>query len=270
MIEMIVTDVDGTLLNSKQKLSVKTASALQRAARLGVRTVVATGKTRGPWARDLYGKLGRENRQMPGLFIQGLVTCDGRGQVLESRTLERGCVKEILRFAGVRGCVVVAFCGDEIICSSRNASTDRVLDYGEPTPIECGDLLEKSDEYEVNKLLMFGDEGEVAAYRAEAENLLEEICDVTVAVPGMLEFLPKGASKGAAVRALCESLDVDPAYVLALGDGDNDIEYVQAAGLGIAMSNARDVLKAVADRETEFSNDDDGVAIELRRLGLIS
>ena len=76
LIEMIVTDVDGTLLNSKQKLSVKTASALQRAARLGVRTVVATGKTRGPWARDLYSKLGRENRQMPGLFIQGLVTCD--------------------------------------------------------------------------------------------------------------------------------------------------------------------------------------------------
>lgn len=268
LIEMIVTDVDGTLLNSKQKLSVKTASALQRAARLGVRTVVATGKTRGPWARDLYGKLGRENRQMPGLFIQGLVTCDGRGQVLESRTLERGCVKEILRFAGVRGCVVVAFCGDKIICSSRNASTDRVLDYGEPTPIECGDLLEKSDEYEVNKLLMFGDEGEVAAYRAEAENLLEEICDVTVAVPGMLEFLPKGASKGAAVRALCESLDVDPAYVLALGDGDNDKEMLSYAGLGIAVGNASEATKAIADVVLDETNDEDAVAAAVEKYVL--
>ena len=269
MIEMIVTDVDGTLLNSKQKLSVKTASALQRAARLGVRTVVATGKTRGPWARDLYSKLGRENRKMPGLFIQGLVTCDGRGEVLESRTLERGYVKEILRFARVRGCVVIAFCGDKIICSSRNASTDRVLDYGEPTPIACGDLLEKSDEYEVNKLLMFGDEGEVATYRAEAENLLEEICDVTVAVPGMLEFLPKGASKGAAVRALCESLDVDPAYVLALGDGDNDKEMLSYAGLGIAVGNASEATKAIADVVLDETNDEDAVAAAVEKLSLI-
>ena len=268
MIKMIVTDVDGTLLNSKQKLSVKTASALQRAARLGVRTVVATGKTRGPWARDLYNKLGRENRKMPGLFIQGLVTCDGRGQVLESRTLERGYVKVILRFAGTRGRVVVAFCGDEIICSSRNASTDRVLDYGEPTPIACGDLLEKSDEYEVNKLLMFGDEGEVARYRAEAENILEEICDVTVAVPGMLEFLPKGASKGAAVRALCESLDVDPAYVLALGDGDNDKEMLSYAGLGIAVGNASEATKAIADVVLDETNDEDAVAAAVEKYVL--
>lgn len=268
LIKMIVTDVDGTLLNSKQKLSVKTASALQRAARLGVRTVVATGKTRGPWARDLYSKLGRENRKMPGLFIQGLVMCDGRGKVLESRTLERGYVKEILRFAEARGCVVIAFCGDEILCSSRNASTDRVLDYGEPAPIACGDLLEKSDEYEVNKLLMFGDEDEVAKYRAEAENLLDEICDVTVAVPGMLEFLPKGASKGAAVRALCESMDVDPAYVLALGDGDNDKEMLSFVGLGIAVGNASEATKAIADVVLDETNDEDAVAAAVEKYVL--
>jgi len=268
LIKMIVTDVDGTLLNSKQKLSAKTASALQRAARLGVRTVVATGKTRGPWARDLYSKLGRENRKMPGLFIQGLVMCDGRGKVLASRTLERVHVKEILRFAEERGCVVIAFCGDKIICSSRNASTDRVLDYGEPAPIACGDLLEKSDEYEVNKLLMFGDEDEVAKYRAEAENLLDEICDVTVAVPGMLEFLPKGANKGAAVRTLCESMGVDPAYILALGDGDNDKEMLKFVGLGIAVGNASEATKAIADVVLDETNDEDAVAAAVEKYVL--
>ena len=53
---------------------------------------------------------------------------------------------------------------------------------------------------------------------------------------------------------------------MAFGDGDNDIEFVQNAGLGIAMKNGRDVLKAVADAVTERTHDEDGVAHELRRL----
>ena len=85
-VKLIVTDVDGTLLDSKQRLSERTAEALREAAELGVRTVVATGKTRGPWARKLYDELGRDNKNMPGLFIQGLITCDGRGKTIKSRT----------------------------------------------------------------------------------------------------------------------------------------------------------------------------------------
>ena len=51
-----------------------------------------------------------------------------------------------------------------------------------------------------------------------------------------------------------------------MGDGDNDIEFLQEAGLGLAMANARQVLKDVADGVTERSNDQDGVAHELERL----
>ena len=54
------------------------------------------------------------------------------------------------------------------------------------------------------------------------------------------------------IRRMCEACGIEPDECVVFGDGDNDIEYVQAAGLGIAMSNARDVLKAVADRETEL------------------
>lgn len=272
-IRLIVTDVDGTLLNSRQELSARAAAALRDAAELGVPTVVATGKTRGPWARALYEELGEENRKMPGLFIQGLVVCDGRGIVLKSRTLEKAGVKDILRFAKTRDSVVVAFCGEQIVCSTRNEYTDKVLDYGEPEPLECGDLLAKSDEFEVNKLLLFGEDDAVARFRAEAETILADVCDITVAVPGMLEFLPKGASKGSAVRDLCEVMDIDLADVLAIGDGENDKEMLMYAGLGIAVGNASSVTKSVADVVMEETNDEDAVAkavevfvLEPRRL----
>ena len=65
---------------------------------------------------------------------------------------------------------------------------------------------------------------------------------------------------------MCDWLGVGCDEVVALGDGDNDIEFLQAAGLGLAMKNARDVLKEVAAGVTERTNDEDGVAHELRRL----
>lgn len=264
-VRLIVTDVDGTLLNSRQELSERTAAALKEAAALGVPTVVATGKTRGPWARSLYEKLGEENRNMPGLFIQGLVTCDGRGTVLKSRTLGKVDVKDILRFAKTRNSVVVAFCGENIVCSTRNAYTDKVLDYGEPEPLECGDLLAKSDEYDVNKVLLFGDDEAVKKYRVEAETILADVCDITVAVPGMLEFLPKGASKGSAVRELCEAMDIDPANVMALGDGENDKEMLAYVGLGVAVGNASAATKLAADVVMMETNDDDAVAMAVEK-----
>ena len=265
-VKLIVTDVDGTLLSSKQELSEATADALRRAAELGVPTVLATGKTRGPWTKDIYERIGKTNAEMPGLFIQGLIVSDGKGQTKTSETLDASAAKSILRFAKTRGCVIIAFCDDTIVCSKRNASTDRVLDYGEPEPVECGDLLAKSDEYAINKLLLFGDEEAVARYRTEAESVLAGACDITVAVPGMLEFLPKGASKGAAVRALCESMGVDAADVLAMGDGENDKEMLAFAGVGVAVGNASAAAKKAATYTLEETNDQDAVAKAIERF----
>ena len=265
-VKLIVTDVDGTLLSSKQELSEATADALRRAAELGVPTVLATGKTRGPWTKDIYERIGETNAEMPGLFIQGLIVSDGKGQTKRSETLDASAAKSILRFAKTRGCVIIAFCDDTIVCSKRNASTDRVLDYGEPEPVECGDLLAKSDEYAINKLLLFGDEEAVARYRTEAESVLTGVCDITVAVPGMLEFLPKGASKGAAVRALCESMGVAAADVLALGDGENDKEMLAFAGVGVAVGNASAAAKEAATYTLEETNDQDAVAKAIERF----
>ena len=88
--------------------------------------------------------------------------------------------------------------------------------------------------------------------------------------PFFVEVLAPDVNKGLGLRRMCEATGVGLDECVAFGDGDNDIEFLEAAGLGVAMKNARDVLKAVADRETEYTNAEDGVAIELRRLGLIA
>ena len=108
-IDLIVTDVDGTLLGSDQTLSASTEAASRaRAAALGVPCVVATGKSRGPWARELLPRLGAD---APGVFVQGLVTCEADGTVLESVALDAEIAERVIRFADARGVTTVAFCG---------------------------------------------------------------------------------------------------------------------------------------------------------------
>ena len=81
----------------------------------------------------------------------------------------------------------------------------------------------------------------------------------------LLEALPPGSSKGAGLKWLLDDLGLDPAQVMAIGDGDNDIEMLQLVGLGVAMANATDALKQVADYVVN-SNEADGVAEAIERF----
>ena len=80
-----------------------------------------------------------------------------------------------------------------------------------------------------------------------------------------LELTDREGSKGAALAALCQMLNIHTAQVMALGDADNDIGMLQTAGIGVAMSNAIPEVQAAADWIT-LSNEEDGVAHAIHSL----
>ena len=75
-----------------------------------------------------------------------------------------------------------------------------------------------------------------------------------------LEVVPKGMNKGEAVKMLCKLLDVEIENAVACGDAANDLAMLKAAGIGVAMINGSDEVKAVADYITTRDNNHDGVA----------
>ena len=75
-----------------------------------------------------------------------------------------------------------------------------------------------------------------------------------------LEVVPKGMNKGTAVRTLCRMLDVEIENAVAAGDAANDLAMLNAAGIGAAMINGTDEVKAIADFVTTRDNNHDGVA----------
>ena len=75
----------------------------------------------------------------------------------------------------------------------------------------------------------------------------------------MLEVLPRGGSKGTGVRALLERTGIAAADMMAMGDAENDIGMLELAGLSVAMGNAADAVKAIAQHVTA-TNVEDGAA----------
>ena len=79
-----------------------------------------------------------------------------------------------------------------------------------------------------------------------------------------LEVNAKGADKGSALLWLADYLGIAREETMSFGDGENDIPMIKAAGLGVAMGNALDTVKAVADTVT-LTNDENGVAAAIRK-----
>ena len=86
--------------------------------------------------------------------------------------------------------------------------------------------------------------------------------------PAFTDITAKGADKGEGIRTMAEHLGLDFQNTIAFGDGGNDSSMIKAAGIGVAMGNALESLKAEADYTTT-SVDNDGIMNALRHLGLI-
>lgn len=83
----------------------------------------------------------------------------------------------------------------------------------------------------------------------------------------LLEFLNTGSNKGIGVQAIAAHLGIQASEVICMGDAENDHHMLQYAGLGIAMANAMEETKHIADHIT-LSNDHDGVAVAIERFAL--
>jgi hydroxymethylpyrimidine pyrophosphatase-like HAD family hydrolase len=127
-----------------------------------------------------------------------------------------------------------------------------------------------------HKILLMGDDPVTMSkdIRPQLEALAASLgCVVTQAIPTMLELLPGGCSKAVGVQKLCESLGLDlSTQVCAIGDGENDLDMIRIASIGVAVGNAVASVKDVASVVMEGTNDDGsaGQAIELFGLGKVT
>ena len=116
----------------------------------------------------------------------------------------------------------------------------------------------------INKVSIAYHADVMAEVSAQAKRDLKDRYWLGLTTPKWLELMPLGITKGSGLQALVDMLGISMRDVMAFGDGENDIEMLQAAGIGIAMGNAMAEVKAAADEETD-SNNDEGIFKALQK-----
>jgi Cof subfamily protein (haloacid dehalogenase superfamily) len=266
-IKLIAVDLDGTLLTSDHKMSEVNAKAIKVALEAGIQVVIATGKTyvSATW---LYEKL---NLKTPGVFNQGTVICNADGSLRSQQTLSPQIARQIITFADDRDYLTGIYSGNRILVRKMHARIEQLTTYyHEPMPEAVGPLQNALDTTPVHKLIILApdDPRRITALRWHIRMQVNGGGRaLQTGIGDQLEILPPKSSKGAGVTALIKELGIPAGQVMAIGDGENDLEMLQLAGLGVAMGNAPESVKAVA-KAVVSSNDQDGVAEAIRRFVL--
>ena len=136
-IELIVSDLDGTLLLGDGRIHPQNAAAIRQAIAQGVPVMLATGKTRDS-AVDLIEMLGLTT---PGVFSQGLTICEADGKMMRLVVLDTAVPAITLDFAAEYNLSVIAYCLDGLR-ATHDDYYSQVLHskYREPQPVICPDL----------------------------------------------------------------------------------------------------------------------------------
>jgi Cof subfamily protein (haloacid dehalogenase superfamily) len=269
MKKILFVDLDGTLLNSEKLVSEGNRAAIQRFLDAGHYLVVATGRP----VKSGFKVVKSLGLTMPGCYMiaynGGTIFDCSKQEVWSERTLPIEYVKHLFEEAKKCGLHIQTYGVDDKVLTMADTPELQFYLEGNRNALDheiCDDVFAVLGKEPSKAILIDMNEEKLIAFRDKQQDWAAGKCESTFSSRQLLEYLPIGVSKGNGVRMLCEMLDVKIEDAYAAGDERNDISMLEAAGVGIAMQNAVDEVKAVADYVTENDNNHDGIAEVIDKL----
>lgn len=258
--KMLCLDIDGTLLDSEHRISPNTKEAIGRASK-EQQVLVVLVSARMPKGIDFLRK--ELNIDSPFICYSGGLIMDDDGKALADAAIPVQTVRQVSKLAAALGIHMSLYKADAWHVENNDAwaQQEGAITHMAPEIVifeELFDLWEKECTGP-NKILCMAPQEELKVLNEKLKDCSRDDLNVFFSKPTYLEIMAGGASKNAAIAVLCERYGIPCAEVMAIGDNFNDISMIEYAGLGIAMGNAPDAVKACADDVT-LSNDADGVA----------
>ena len=273
-IKLIATDLDGTFVDDRKQLIAENVQAFKECAEQGIQIVPTTGRT-------IVG-IPEEIRNLPG--VRYVITSNGAtiadlqsGEIISSRLMSAETVLRIMELArdseddimydayvdGV-GYTKQEFWDNLLHYVPNPAVLDLVRKTRKPVPDSIEHIRSLGADIEKINLFFVTEDA-----RVRMRSVLADIPEVIVSssLPNNLEINAAGADKGGALFRLAKLLGIRQEETMAFGDGENDISMLRMAGFGVAMENAEEHVKAVANHIT-VTNNEAGVAVALRKFVL--
>lgn len=254
MYKLIAIDVDDTLLSDELTVSEGTKRAMEAAIGQGVTITLATGR--------MFASAQKIARQIelnvPIITYQGaLVKTLLDGQVLYERNVPGDAAKELHDYCVRHGLHLQLYVDDELYGTEDN---DKIKAYSKLSniPYRIQPDYAKLIDQPLNKMLIIDEPARLDEIAIQLAPIIGDRVHITKSKAHYLEFMHKEGTKGHALQFMAGHLGCSMDQTIAIGDAWNDREMIQAAGLGVAMANAIDSLKELADYVT-LSNNEEGV-----------
>ena len=252
--KIVASDLDGTLLNKKQVVSEENFCAIMEINRLGVEFVPTTGRAMNEIDLSLINS--PDIRYI--ITSNGAVAFDKSiGKPILTRYISKNAVSLIFEAIRPYNVFLLVHVGGKTYFDKNKYNSEfmNICGVGEYYGYIIGKYAEAVEDFE--SFLLSSDEVELMCLFFELDegirscNQILENCGMLGAASPRIKYLEiysSDAGKGNTLVALAEKLDVNIADVIAVGDSDNDFTMIEQAGLGLAVANACDALKEIADQ----------------------
>ena len=274
-IKLVALDLDGTLFDNSSRISERNLTAIRSITDKGIHVVISTGR---PFEGIPFD-------QIKGTGINYAITANGSGiyeistgKCLYENAMDEELVTPILNFLLTRDIHMDAFIGGKgytpvqcVETAQKLTVPSSIKNYIITTRTRLDNILQfiHENQLKVQKMtLNFYPEADGTLIdRETVRKFLVSNPSITTVCGGYnnLEFTRADANKGVGLRKLAEILGVNPDATMAIGDTENDLAIIEAAGIGVAMGNATDAVKARADYVTT-TNTKDGVAAAIEHF----
>jgi hypothetical protein len=250
-IRLVVLDIDGTIAGENNEISLAVQDAVKAVRRQGIRVVIATG-------RMFHSALRFHQRldlALPIMAYQGALIQDPKsGEIHRHWPLAKPLALALLAYfeqvAFSDALSIHAYINDQLYVRELTPETEQYRDRTSVTIFPVGDLRALLEQHEPTKLLALSQNAAHidALYTDLRARYEPEEVYLTKSIATFFEATNPLVNKGTAVQYVAEELlGLAPHQVLAIGDNFNDVEMLQYAGIGVAMGNAPDAVKAAAD-----------------------
>ena len=245
MIKLVATDIDGTIFIPEKEFTQGVKDCIKRLSQKGIKVVLVTGRMNAA-ASKIAQDLGLNT---PVVSYQGGLVVEN-GKTLYERYLTEDQTKRILDWACAEKIHINLYNNDILYSESDCYEVQRYCNnlHTERTIKPFNEI--KKDK--INKLLAidYSNPDRITRYEKELQEIFPDLY-IVKSTPYFLEFSNPEASKKCAVEFLQNYWGLEKEEILTIGDQNNDIALLQAGGVKVAMGNATDDLKAIADYITE-------------------